>query len=127
MASRAQQIIEELAALIEAPVEEPVVEPEIDVPTERPSAPPPQRERRPAPWRIPPDMEPDTFPRPKAEDQEAHQIERWLQVTQQPLDDWEWDGQTLTLMLRDGNVETYDRRQLEEIGILSQAFAESKE
>jgi hypothetical protein len=73
---------------------------------------------------VPPDWEPGTFPRPKAED-ESEAIESWLEATQQPIQDWEWDGSNLRLLLDDGSVETYTREQLDEIGVFGQmAFAE---
>jgi hypothetical protein len=79
---------------------------------------------------VPPDYEPGTFPRPKAED-ESESIESWLEVTQQPIRDWEWDGNHLRLIMLDGSVETYTRDQLSEFGVFdsgeSQAFAESQD
>jgi hypothetical protein len=125
----ARDIIDRLATLDEATVAEPEVEPDV-MPAE-PSAPPapsrPRREPAPDPWSVPPDFEPDQMPRPKAED-ETESIESWLEATQQPIRDWEWDGQELRLLLDDGSTESYTRQQLDEIGVFGQmAFAESEE
>lgn len=126
----ARDIIERLAALDEAPAApevEPDVAPDVD-PDVAPSAPPAPRTPRepsPDPWTVPPDYEPGTFPHPKAGD-ESEAIEGWLEATQQPIQDWEWDGENLRLLLQDGTVETYTRQQLDEIGVFGEmAFAES--
>jgi hypothetical protein len=58
-------------------------------------------------------------------------IRDWLSATQQPMKDWEWDGENLRVLLDDGSVETYDRQQLDKAGVFggsdAMAFAESKE
>lgn len=122
-----RDIIERIAALDEATVAEPTVEPTEAPPTERPTERPSRRPSR-SPWTMPPDMEPGHEPRPKAEDQ-SEQIESWLQATQQPVRDWDWDGNELRLALEDGTTEVYTAGQLQEIGIFDgqTAFAESEE
>lgn len=127
----AREIIERLAALDEAPVAEPETAPDIAEPEVEPSAPPapsrPSREPSPDPWTVPPDYEPGEFPHPKAGD-DTEAIQSWLDATQQPIQDWEWDGQMLKLLMLDGSVESYTREQLDEIGVLGQmAFAEGLE
>lgn len=127
----AREIIERLAALSEAPVAEPETAPDIAEPEVEPSAPPapsrPSREPSPDPWTVPPDYEPGEFPHPKAGD-DTEAIQSWLDATQQPIQDWEWDGQMLRLLMLDGSVESYTREQLDEIGVLGQmAFAEGVE
>lgn len=123
----AHELIDRLAALDEAaaPVEEPVTEPGIEEPQIEPDAPPAPR-RGGSPYELPPDFEPGQMPRPKAE---SEAIDKWLQATQQPIQDWEWDGQHLRLLMDDGSTEVYSRRQLEQTGVFDQgelAFAESK-
>jgi hypothetical protein len=108
---------------------EPEVDPDV-MPAE-PSAPPapsrPAPRRRPDPFTVPPDFEPGQMPRPKAED-ETGSIEAWLEATQQPITDWEWNGEELRLLMQDGSTETYTRQQLDEIGVLGQmSFAEAVE
>lgn len=124
----ARDIIDRLAALDEATVAEPEVEP--DVTPAEPQAPPapsrPRREPAPDPWSVPPDFEPGQMPHPKSED-DTESIQNWLEATQQPIQDWEWDGENLNLLMDDGSTETYTRQQLDEIGVFGMAFAESKE
>lgn len=123
----ARQIIDRLAALDEASPAPDIAEPEVD-----PGIAPPQREpdRDPGvdpndPWGVPPDFDPETFPPGKAEDDEGA-IESWLQTTQQPVRDWQWDGQVLKLLLNDGTVESYSREQLDAAGVFGEmSFAES--
>lgn len=124
---KAYQLIDRLASLDEAaPVEEPIVEPTEAPPTERPRTP----SRRPSrdPFELPPDFEPGQMPRPKAND-ESEQIGAWLQATQQPIQDWEWDGHELRMLMDDGTTEVYSRQQLEEAGVFvgETAFAEGLE
>ena len=129
----AREIIERIDRLNEAPVEEPEIDPGIAEPDVEPSAPPapsrprPGREPRPGPFTVPPDYTPGTFPHPKSGD-DGEEIEAWLEATQQPVQDWEWDGENLRLLLDDGTIETYTRQQLDEIGVFgSMAFAEALE
>lgn len=124
---KAYQLIDRLASLDEAaPVEEPIVEPTEAPPAERPRTP----SRRPSrdPFELPPDFEPGQMPRPKAND-ESEQIGNWLKATQQPIQDWEWDGHELRMLMDDGTTEVYSRGQLEEAGVFAgeTAFAESLE
>jgi hypothetical protein len=125
---KAHQIIDRLARLDEAPVEEPQIEPDV-APTEAPPA-PSRPSTRPSsdPYELPPDFDPGQMPRPKAEDDEAAAINDWLEATQQPITDWDWDGTELRLLMQDGTTEVYTREQLDEIGIFSgeMAFAESQ-
>jgi hypothetical protein len=122
----ASEIISRLlgeATTVEPEVEPSVAPPETSPPPARRSAPAPTRD----PWSVPPDWEPGPMPRPRAED-ESGAIESWLQATQQPIEDWEWDGENLRLLLDDGSTEAYSRAQLDEIGIFGQqSFAESEE
>ncbi len=67
------------------------------------------------------------MPRPKSGD-ETESIQSWLEATQQPIQDWEWNGQELSLLMDDGSTETYTRQQLDEIGVFGEmGFAESLE
>ncbi len=53
----------------------------------------------------------------KSEDQletEVHLIERWLHGSSEPFDDWDWDGQELTLFLHAKPIEKYTREILAE-------------
>jgi hypothetical protein len=127
---KAYEIIDRLAALDEqAPVEEPQVEPAVtpDEPATEPAEPGPGRS--PDPYELPPDFEPGGLPHPKAEQDDTAVISAWLEATQQPIQDWEWDGNELRLLLDDGSREVYTREQLEEIGVFGGelAFAESEE
>ena len=106
-----RDIIDRIASLDEATVAEPTVEPTEAPPTERPTERPTRRPSR-SPWTMPPDMEPGQEPRPKAEDESA-EIENWLEATEQPIRDWDWDGNELRLALDDGTTEVYSRGQLE--------------
>lgn len=126
---RAHQIIDRLARLDEAPVEEPVVEPDV-VPQEpgvEPGEPGPRH--APDPYELPPDFEPGGLPHPKAESEEVEAIRGWLEATQQPVQDWEWDGHELRMLMDDGTTEVYSRQQLDPLGIFDgeMAFAESEE
>lgn len=126
-----RDLIDKLASMDEATIAEPEVDPDVAPPTERPSAPPaPSRTQprpRPNPYSVPPDFEPGQMPRPKAED-ESSSIEQWLDATQQPIQDWEWNGEELNLLMDDGSTETYTRQQLDEIGVFGQmAFGEAVE
>jgi hypothetical protein len=124
-----RDLIDKLASMDEATIAEPEVDPDVAPPAERPAAPParPQPRPRPNPYSVPPDFEPDQMPRPKAQD-ESSSIEEWLEATQQPIQDWEWNGQELNLLMDDGSTETYTRQQLDEIGVFGQsAFAEAVE
>ena len=69
------------------------------------------------------------MPKPKAEDDsDTEAIEQWLAVTQQPMADWDWNGQELRLQMTDGSTETYTRQQLEQAGVFGEmSFAESQE
>lgn len=127
MAMHPRDIIDRIASLDEATVAEPTTEPTEAPPTEIPTERPSRRPSR-SPWTMPPDMEPGQEPRPKAED-EAAEIEGWLEATEQPIRDWDWDGNELRLALDDGTTEVYTRGQLEEIGVFGgqMAFAESEE
>lgn len=123
---KAYELIDRLASLDEAAtVEEPVVEPET-IPGQEPALP----SRRPSrdPFSVPPDFEPGQMPRPKAQD-ESGQISAWLSATQQPIQDWEWDGRELRMLMDDGSTEVYNRVQLEQSGVFddSAAFAEALE
>ena len=123
------EIIDRLARLDEAPVEEPVVEPEVT--PEEPITDPgdPGRREAPNPFELPPDFEPGGLPHPKAQSEEIEAIRGWLEATQQPVQDWEWDGHELRLLMDDGTTELYNRQQLDQIGIFDDqlAFAESEE
>ncbi len=126
-----RDLIDKLASMDEATIAEPEVDPDVAPPAERPAAPPapsrPQTRPRPNPYSVPPDFEPGQMPRPKAQD-ESSSIEEWLEATQQPIQDWEWNGQELNLLMDDGSTETYTRQQLDEIGVFGQtAFAEAVE
>ncbi len=53
----------------------------------------------------------------KPEDQleaEVHLIERWLHSSSEPFDDWDWDGQELTIFLHNAPIEKYTRETLAE-------------
>ncbi len=122
-------LIDRLARLDEeAPVEEPAVEP--GVAPEEPTVEPSDPGRRPSrdPYELPPDFEPGGLPHPKAE-AESEAIRGWLEATQQPTQDWEWDGHELRMLLDDGTTEVYGRSQLDQLGIFSgeMAFAESEQ
>lgn len=123
-------LIDRLAALDEAEIAEPEVAPGVDEPATEPQRAPSRAPRR-DPFELPPDFEePDKLPHPKSEGDESESIRAWLEATQQPIQDWDWDGTKLSLMLDDGSTEIYDRRQLEELGIFDtgqeMAFAESR-
>jgi hypothetical protein len=121
---KAHEIIDRLASLDEqTTTEEPAVDPGI-LPAERPTEPdrPATPRRSNDPYELPPDFEPGQMPRPKAED-ESGDIQGWLEATQQPIQDWDWDGQELRLMMDDGSTEVYSRQQLEEIGVFSGEMA----
>lgn len=123
---KAYELIDRLASLDEAStVEEPVVEPET-IPGQEPALP----TRRPSrdPFSVPPDFEPGQMPRPKAQD-ESGQISSWLSATEQPIQDWEWNGRELRMLMDDGSTEVYNRVQLEQSGVFddSAAFAEAME
>jgi hypothetical protein len=47
-------------------------------------------------------------------EQEVHLIERWLQGSSEPFDDWDWNGQELTIFLHREPIEKYTRRTLAE-------------
>jgi hypothetical protein len=126
---KAHQIIDCLARLDEAaPVEEPVVEPDVkpDVEPAEPVVPTRRPERRPSPFEYPPDWEPGHAPNPKADTLEAQQVKEWLEMTEQPVEDWDWDGSQLRLRLENGSTEVYSRNQLNQAGVFS-AFSESEE
>lgn len=48
-------------------------------------------------------------------DMEVPLIERWLHGTTEPFDDWDWDGQELTLFLHNEPIEKYKRETLAEV------------
>lgn len=128
---KAHELIDRLASRLDeqGPVEEPVIEPGTipEEPEFAPDAPPAPRRTR-SPYELPPDFEPGQMPHPKAENDETDSISNWLEATQQPVQDWEWDGHELRMLMDDGTTEVYSRRQLEEVGIFGQAaFAESEE
>lgn len=127
---KAHEIIDRLALLDEqAPVEEPPVEPGIA--PEEPATEPgdPGRRQSPDPYELPPDFEPGGLPHPKAEAHDSEAIRGWLEATQQPIQDWEWDGHDLRLLMDDGTTEIYNRGQLDQLGIFDgeMAFAESQD
>jgi hypothetical protein len=131
---KAHEIIDRLASLDEqAPVEEPQVEPDVlpEEPAVEPREPAPRRGPRRDPYTVPPDFEPGQMPRPKAQDEgsdDMASIQSWLEATQQPIQDWEWDGSELRLLMDDGSTEVYTRPQLEQTGVFSgeMAMAESR-
>lgn len=124
----AREIIDKLARLDEqSPVEEPVVEPGVE-PAEPDFPEPTEPTRRPGrrsnPYEMPPDFDPAVMPRPKAEEiDDVEAIESWLEATQQPIDDWDYDGNELRLHMLDGTVEVYSRGQLEQAGVFADESA----
>jgi hypothetical protein len=126
----AHEIIDRLARMDEA-FEQPTVEPGTipEEPTTQPDF-EPGPDRSPGPYELPPDFDPDAMPHPKAgDDNESETIRNWLEVTQQPVKDWDWDGEKLQMMLDDGSIETYSRQELDQAGVFGgeMAFAESTE
>ena len=42
-------------------------------------------------------------------------IEDWLHASSEPFDDWDWDGEELTLFLHGAPIEKYPREILAEV------------
>lgn len=42
-------------------------------------------------------------------------IQSWLKTTSEPFDDWDWDGETLTIWLNDKLIEKYTNKDLKEV------------
>ena len=128
----ARDIIERLAQLDESPGVEtaptPTTLPNLPKPTTRPGTTPAPRPN-PRPHRPhDPYENPKVDAPPKARNNdEITAISEWLAVTEQPMQDWEWDGSNLRILMKDGSVETYDRAQLEDAGVFASSFSESVE
>ena len=45
---------------------------------------------------------------------ELSKIESWLSKTTEEFDDWDWDGETLTLFLNSEVIEKYDKDEVYE-------------
>lgn len=42
-------------------------------------------------------------------------IQSWLKTTSEPFDDWDWDGNILTIWLNDKPIEKYANKDLKEV------------
>ncbi len=42
-------------------------------------------------------------------------IQTWLKTTSEPLDDWDWDGEILTIWLNNKLIEKYTNKDLKEV------------
>jgi len=49
---------------------------------------------------------------------ELNKIQSWLKTTTEAFDDWDYDGKRLILVLDGEVIETYSRKDLEEIKAL---------
>lgn len=52
-----------------------------------------------------------------AEQKELDQITTWLSGTTEEMDDWEWDGELLTIFLDGEEIEKYTKSDLEGEGV----------
>lgn len=51
------------------------------------------------------------------EQKELDQITSWLKGTSEEMDDWDWDGDLLTIFLDDEPIEKYTRAELDAEGV----------
>lgn len=54
------------------------------------------------------------------EQEELDKIQSWLSNTSEYFDDWDWDGDLLTLFLDGESIEKYTKEELEEENIIQQ-------
>ena len=50
------------------------------------------------------------------EQDELNAVQRWVEKSGMDFDDWDWDGETLTIFVGEG-TEKYSRADLKEVGV----------
>ena len=58
-------------------------------------------------------------------DKELSKVETWVRKSGLDYDDWDWDGEELTIFTKDG-TEKYSKKDLEEVGVFESKVNEKK-